>query len=227
MLDFNILYLLPNTTFNQPGSGRPTHSEIIRNIFKGYSPLNDANVSEYADHLTLSNPSNSVDDQIEMVSDPQKRPNILFILSDDFGHGDIGYNAEDIRTPNLDRLAANGLKLTNYYTLCICSASRGVILTGRYDIHNGLRGIVALRGRKGVSLNIPLISDVLHQDANYSTYCVGKWHIGKASWYQTPTHRGFDYFYGMLGGQSNYFTVCVHPPFVSNIKPTSKRPMLV
>lgn len=227
MRDFNIFYLIPNiTSFNL---GNQTDSLSTDSL------LTDSS-RETTDSLTISqlsgdgsnqnvnsktnpptNQGSNQDTKLQKGTKTTKRinsdlkgtnrPNILFILADDFGHRDIGYNAELIRTPNLDKLAANGLRLTNYYTLCICSASRGVILTGRYDIRNGMRGIATQRGRKGVALHVPLISDLLYV-GGYSTYCIGKWHIGKASWLQTPTHRGFEYFYGMLGGQSNYFTVC-------------------
>ena len=109
--------------------------------------------------------------------------------------------------PNDDVSNKHGIKLKNYYTLCICSASRGVILTGRYDIFNGLQGIATQGSKRGVSLQIKLISDYLaNRPYNYSNYFIGKWHIGKYDWKQTPTHRGFKYFYGMLGGASDYFT---------------------
>eukprot|EP01084_Bolivina_argentea_P138820 244319_1 len=136
----------------------------------------------------------------------KQSPNIIFILADDLGIADVGYNSVEVHTPTIDYLASSGIKLTNYYTLCICSASRGVLLTGRYDIHNGLRGIATQTSKKGISLNYQLISDILHEYGNYSTYFIGKWHVGRSTWKQTPTWRGFDYFYGMLGGASDYFT---------------------
>eukprot|EP01083_Nonionella_stella_P021567 59785_1 len=139
-----------------------------------------------------------------------KRPNIIFILADDLGYHDVsfnnGFDYGVIVTPNIDNLASNGIILSNYYTLCICSASRGVILTGRYDIRNGLRGIAAQSSKRGISLNELLISDILRQYGDYTNYALGKWHVGKARWQQTPTWRGFDYFYGMLGGAGDYFT---------------------
>ncbi len=103
-----------------------------------------------------------------MILGPRQRPNIIFILADDLGYNDVGYHDTNVLTPNIDSLSSHGITLDNYYTLCICSASRGVILTGRYDIHNGMRGIATQTSKKGISLNELLISDILHS-SGYST----------------------------------------------------------
>ena len=136
------------------------------------------------------------------------RPNILVIMCDDLGYADVGFNgAKDIRTPHLDNLASNGLVFTSAYaTHPFCGPSRASFMTGRYAHGIGAQFNLP-RGHEangqGINLEETFISKVL-QDAGYHTGAIGKWHLGEVTEYH-PNNRGFDDFYGFLGGGHLYF----------------------
>ncbi|GFO26295.1 arylsulfatase b-like [Plakobranchus ocellatus] len=133
------------------------------------------------------------------------QPNIVVILSDDQGYHDIGYHSPNIFTPTLDQLAAEGVKLENYYVQPACSPSRSQLMTGRYQIHLGLQHRVIRPSQPyGVPLQHPTIADILRQ-GGYSTHAVGKWHLGFYRKEYTPLYRGFDTFYGFLGGAADHY----------------------
>lgn len=145
------------------------------------------------------------------------RPNIVLILADDLGTNDVGWvnknNVNDIRTPNLDSLAAQGVKLTSLYVQHVCGPSRAALMTGRYPAHLGLQhaNIVAEQ-ENGVPKNESTIASEL-QALGYTTYGVGKWHLGSWSRELIPTKRGFDNWYGFLLGAEDHFNheaVCGH-----------------
>ena len=119
------------------------------------------------------------------------RPNILLILADDLGWSDLGCYGGEIRTPHLDALAKNGLRLTQFYNSARCSPTRAAILTG---LHPHQAGFPNLSGT--LPKNAATIPEVL-KPAGYNSYMVGKWHLNAKN---PPTERGFDEFYGMLGG---------------------------
>ncbi|MGJ8679469.1 sulfatase-like hydrolase/transferase [Paraglaciecola sp.] len=142
------------------------------------------------------------------VSKPAERPNILVILTDDMGYADVGFNGStDIKTPNLDELAANGTIVKSAYNAHpFCGPSRAGIMTGRYPHKFGSQFNLPRVSRSG-GLGIPIeetyISKVL-QDSGYYTGAIGKWHLGEESDYH-PNNRGFDEFYGFLNGGHDYF----------------------
>ncbi|XP_045173721.2 arylsulfatase I-like [Mercenaria mercenaria] len=134
------------------------------------------------------------------------KPNILFILADDYGYNDIGYHGSEIKTPNLDKLAMSGVRLENYYVQPICTPTRSQLLTGRYQIHTGLqRGVIWPTQPRSIPLDSKTIADKL-SDAGYSTHMVGKWHLGYHKREYLPTRRGFHSFFGFLNGHGEYFS---------------------
>ena len=135
------------------------------------------------------------------------KPNIVHIVADDLGWKDVGFNGcEDIKTPNIDSLAAGGAKLSQYYVQNICTPSRAALMTGRYPFRYGLQTIV-IPGPASYGLNTDevLLSHVL-KEAGYDTAIIGKWHLGHADKKYWPKQRGFDYQYGAMIGELDYFT---------------------
>ena len=135
-----------------------------------------------------------------------QKPNVVYIMSDDQGWKDVGYHGSDIKTPNIDRLATGGARLEQYYSQQICTPSRAALMTGRYPFRYGLQSFVIAAGHTyGLPLDEYLISQTLH-DAGYYTAIIGKWHLGHADPKYWPRQRGFDYQYGPLIGEIDYFT---------------------
>jgi arylsulfatase A-like enzyme len=132
------------------------------------------------------------------------KPNVLVIVGDDMGYGDVGFhNCKDIPTPNLDALAAAGVKFTNgYVSGPYCSPTRAGLMTGRYQTRFGHEFNSGGAGG-GLPLTQTTLADHL-KGAGYSTGAVGKWHLG-ARPEMHPQKRGFDEFFGFLGGAHSYF----------------------
>lgn len=131
-----------------------------------------------------------------------ERPNILVILADDLGYGDLScYGAKDLRSPNIDRLAASGVRFSNFYANCtVCSPTRAALMTGRYPELVGVPGVIRTHAENNWGWLAPdaVLLPALLKTAGYHTAIVGKWHLGLES-PNTPNERGFDYFHGFLG----------------------------
>ncbi len=141
---------------------------------------------------------------------PVTRPNIVYILADDLGWKDVGFHGSDIQTPNLDRLAETGARLEQFYAQPMCTPTRAALLTGRYPMRYGLQTLVILPDQTyGLPTNERLLPQAL-KEAGYSTALVGKWHLGHAKREYWPRQRGFDYHYGPLIGEIDYFTHEMH-----------------
>jgi arylsulfatase A-like enzyme len=143
----------------------------------------------------------------------EPRPNIILIMADDMGYSDIGSYGGEINTPNLDRLAAEGIRFKEFYNNSICAPTRASLITGQYPHRAGI-------GFFDVDLGLPAYQGFLNREsltfgevlrnAGYSTLLSGKWHVGNdsLSW---PNQRGFDSFYGLIGGGANYFNSLPFP----------------
>jgi len=140
----------------------------------------------------------------------QGKPNILFILTDDLGYGDLSsYGAKDINTPNIDNLVNSGVKFSNFYANCpVCSPTRASILTGMYPDMVGVPGVIRTHQENSfghLSSDAILLPKLL-KNAGYETALIGKWHLGLES-PNTPNEHGFDYFHGFLGDMmDDYWT---------------------
>lgn len=124
-------------------------------------------------------------------------PNIILIFTDDQGYNDVGvFGAEDISTPNLDQMANDGAKLTNFYAAqAVCSASRAAILTGSYPNRIGIHNALMPNSKKGLNPNEITLAEIL-KNKGYATAIFGKWHLGDAAEFM-PTKHGFDEYFGI------------------------------
>lgn len=154
---------------------------------------------------------------------PARPPNIVVILADDLGYGDVGFNGcRDIPTPNIDSLARNGIACSDAYaTHPFCSPSRAGLLTGRYQQRFGHEHQPDLVGNVndpllGLPPNELLLPQIL-KPAGYVSGLIGKWHLGISSDLQ-PTTRGFDEFFGFLGSDSHYYNAAVLRNTTSSIE---------
>lgn len=129
--------------------------------------------------------------------DTSKRPrNVVLFICDDLGFGDLGCYGSHLPTPNLDKLAAEGIRFTHFNSAHpICSASRAALMTGRYGTRSGARGAFMPHSPTGLALDETTLGDLFHQ-RGFTSKAIGKWHLGDAPEY-LPTHRGFDSYYGV------------------------------
>lgn len=136
----------------------------------------------------------------------ERQPNIIFILADDLGGGDVGWRGGEIKTPHLDRLALTGVALDAFYVQPVCSPTRAALLTGRYPIRYGLQvGVVRPWARYGLPLQEQTLAEGL-ASAGYVTAVIGKWHLGHFHPDFLPTRRGFIHQYGHYNGAIDYNT---------------------
>ncbi|MDE0361419.1 MAG: sulfatase-like hydrolase/transferase [Rhodospirillaceae bacterium] len=133
-------------------------------------------------------------------------PNIVLFLSDDMGWGQPGFNGgEEVATPSIDRIAEEGIRLTQFYVAPVCTATRGSLLTGRYSWKNGTGTRFNGRTSMGMRLDERTMAEAL-RDAGYATWLVGKWHLGQWQREHLPLQRGFDHHYGLYGAEIDSFS---------------------
>ena len=144
------------------------------------------------------------------------KPNILFVLADDLGYADLScYGRRDFTTPNIDRIAAEGVRFTRAYAnSAVCTASRVALITGRYQyrLAVGLEEPLSSRNPRDIGLpaDHPTLPSILKK-AGYQSALIGKWHLGRPPEFG-PLQSGYDYFYGFRSGAVDYFTHKSGPP---------------
>jgi arylsulfatase A len=130
------------------------------------------------------------------------QPNIIYILADDLGWGDLSvFGQKTLKTPNIDKLASDGMIFTQHYAGApVCGPSRAVLMTGQHTGHTAIRGNKAFPGIGVAPLDpaIPILPEVIKNNTNYTTAMCGRWHLGGELTDQTPFYRGFDYHFGKL-----------------------------
>ena len=127
----------------------------------------------------------------------RKQPNFVLIFTDDQGYQDVGcFGSPKIKTPNLDRMAVEGMKLTDFYSAAsVCTPSRAALLTGCYPTRVSLPSVLFPRSNTGLNPDETTIAEIL-KGKGYATMCIGKWHLGFQKQF-LPTHHGFDHYYGI------------------------------
>src|SRR5688572_589507 len=136
----------------------------------------------------------------------QTKPNVVLIVMDDVGYGDYGsYGGSDIKTPNIDRLAREGVKFTDFYAAPTCTPTRAALITGRYQQRVALEAPLPSppAGGRGLPVTGRSLPQLLKNNG-YATGLVGKWHLGYRPEFQ-PNAHGFDYFFGFLSGLVDYY----------------------
>lgn len=134
----------------------------------------------------------------------QAKSNIVILLADDLGWGDVGYHDPQVVTPNIDAIATHGVELDRFYVNPTCSPTRASLLTGQFSTTHGVNGPMQWHSKEGLPLEWQTLPGYLKR-AGYQTHLVGKWHLGNASTAYWPQQRGFDSFYGHLNGGVGYF----------------------
>ena len=136
---------------------------------------------------------------------PSERiPNVIVILADDLGYGDLSsYGAEDIATPNIDRMAAEGARFNSFYVSPVCSPTRASLMTGSHSTRVGIGGVMFPRNNHGLNPDEITLPELL-KDQGYATAIIGKWHLGNQDMFQ-PLNHGFDYWYGTPSSNSQFY----------------------
>ncbi len=165
-------------------------------------------IGRYFDESTPSWP--------EPMRAPSGAPNVVIVVLDDVGFAQLGCFGSDIATPTFDRLAAEGLRYSNFHTTALCSPTRSCVLTGRNHHSNGMGRVIEIAaGYPGYNSRIPFANGFLSEmlvEAGYAAYAIGKWHLtpedechagaSRARW---PLGRGFERFYGFMSGETHQF----------------------
>jgi len=136
------------------------------------------------------------------------QPNIILIMADDLGYGELScYGSEIVNTPNIDQLASEGIKFTDFHSNgSVCSPTRAALMTGKYQQRTGVEGVITAKSHRDVGLSLDEITmaEVLKKQG-YSCGMYGKWHLGYGEAYN-PIHQGFDTFTGFVSGNVDYHT---------------------
>jgi arylsulfatase B len=144
---------------------------------------------------------------ITVVYGQDNKPNIIVIMADDMGWGDVGYHGSKIKTPHIDKLAEEGVRLNRFYVAPVCSPTRAGLLTGRYPDRFGLRETVIPPWRDfGLDPSEEFLPELLAKAGYKNRAIIGKWHLGHSRQEYYPLNNGFTHFYGHLNGAINYFT---------------------
>ena len=132
-----------------------------------------------------------------VAAEEKAKPNIIFILADDMGYGDLAcYGHPTIATPNLDHMVSEGMKFTEFYVAAsVCTPSRAALMTGRYPIRSGMTEVLIPKSKGGLPDSEITVAQAL-REAGYATACIGKWHLGRQRAY-LPLNHGFDYYFGI------------------------------
>ncbi|KAK7481420.1 hypothetical protein BaRGS_00027376 [Batillaria attramentaria] len=134
-----------------------------------------------------------------------KSPHIVFIVADDLGWNDVGFNNPDMITPNINKMAEGGIILNQSYVQPVCTPSRNAFMSGYYPFRSGLQhGVILPQQAVCAPLNRTFLPQELKK-LGYATHAAGKWHLGFCNWNCTPTYRGFDSFFGYYNGQEDYY----------------------
>jgi len=149
-------------------------------------------------------------DPVPISAPEATKPNIILIVADDLGYGDLGvYGQKEIQTPNLDRMAAEGLRFTDHYAgSTVCAPSRSSLMTGLHTGHTPIRGNKEIQpmGQHPIADEVVTVAEVL-KSSGYATALIGKWGLGGPDTSGIPNRQGFDYFFGYLGQRHahNYY----------------------
>nr|WP_253154800.1 sulfatase [Stieleria tagensis] len=134
----------------------------------------------------------------------ETRPNVIVILADDLGYGDLScYGADDISTPNIDRMATEGAKFSSFYVSSVCSPTRASLMTGSHSTRVGIGGVMFPRNNHGLNPDEITLPELL-KGQGYATAIIGKWHLGNEDMFQ-PLNHGFDYWYGTPSSNSQFY----------------------
>jgi arylsulfatase A-like enzyme len=163
-------------------------------------------------------PANAARSQADPPAGPAAKPNIIFIMADDLGYGDLGcYGQKHIKTPNIDQLAAEGTRFTQCYAgSTVCAPSRSVLMTGQHTGHTRVRGNAGKVGGVGPQKRVPLepedltVAELLKK-AGYLTAITGKWGLGEPDTTGLPTRQGFDHWFGYLNQKNAH---SYYPPYL-------------
>ena len=180
---------------------------IITTLVK-FSSTSTISWSPISQQFSTSSTRSKADGNI-LIQTKDNKPNIILIVIDDLGYGSLGYNKNDLTssTPFMTSMIQDGIMLTNFYMNELCTPSRGALLTGRYPIHIGLQlEVTTCNNHVAVNLDETLLPEILRDYGGYSSYGIGKWHIGHYTPAHLPTARGFDHYFGFLAGGEYYWS---------------------